>query len=80
MTFTNVVIGPLSRILLFVPLLGAIVATIALTKSRNRINDSEDANLIEEVRAVRLGFLGKTAMQVTTSPVSYTHLTLPTSG
>ena len=71
MTFTNVVIGPLSRILLFVPLLGAIVATIALTKSRNSINDSEDANLIEEVRAVRLGFLGKTAMQVTTSLILF---------
>ena len=71
MTFTNVVIGPLSRILLFVPLLGAIVATIALTKSRNSINDSEDANLIEEVRAVRLGFLGKTAMQITTSLILF---------
>ena len=71
MTFTNVVIGPLSRILLFVPLLGAIVATIALTKSRNSINDSEDANLVEEVRAVRLGFLGKTAMQVTTSLILF---------
>ena len=71
MTFTNVVIGPLSRILLFVPLLGAIVATIALTKSRNRISDSEDTNLIGEVRAVRLGFLGKTIMQVTTSLILF---------
>ena len=71
MTFTNVVIGPLSRILLFVPLLGAIVATIALSKSRNRISDSEDANLIGEVRAVRLGFLGKTIMQVTTSLILF---------
>ena len=71
MTFTNVVIGPLSRVLLFVPLLGAIVATIALTKSRDRISDSEDTNLIGEVRAVRLGFLGKTIMQVTTSLILF---------
>ena len=71
MTFTNVVIGPLSRILLFVPLLGAIDATIALTKPRNRISESEDTKLIGEVRAVRLGFLGKSIMQVTTSLILF---------
>ena len=67
MTFTNVVIGPLSRILLFVPLLGAIVATVALTRSKNRIVDVNDSNLLGEVKAVRLGFIGKTVLQVTTT-------------
>ena len=71
MTFTNVVLGPLSRILLFIPLIGAIIATIALTRSRNRIDEAEDTNLKGEVRAVRLGFLGKTAMQVTTTLILF---------
>ena len=71
MTFTNVVLGPLSRILLFIPLIGAIIATIALTRSRNRIDEAEDTNLKGEVRAVRLGFLGKTVMQVTTTLILF---------
>ena len=71
LTFTNVVIGPLSRILLFVPLLGAIVATVSLSLSKNRIYKSEDSNLIGEVRAVRLGFIGKTVLQVTTTLILF---------
>tara|TARA_Y100000813_G_scaffold112892_1_gene80866 strand:- start:536 stop:2368 length:1833 start_codon:yes stop_codon:yes gene_type:complete len=71
MTFTNVVLGPLSRILLFIPLIGAIIATIALTRSRDRIDEAEDTNLKGEVRAVRLGFLGKTVMQVTTTLILF---------
>ncbi len=76
MTFTNVVIGPLTRVLLFIPLIGAIVATIALTRSRERIHETKDANLIEEVRAVRLGFIGKTAMQVTTTLILFWMISL----
>ena len=71
MTFTNVTIGPLSRLLLFIPLLGAIVATIALSRSTSRINEQEDINLTGEVRAVRLGFIGKTVMQVTTTLILF---------
>ena len=71
MTFTNVVVGPLSRILLFIPLIGAIVATVALTRSHNRIAEQKNTNLIGEVRAVRLGFIGKTAMQVTTTLILF---------
>ena len=67
MTFSNVVIGPLSRILLFVPLIGAIVATIALSRSTNRVKEEGDSNRIGEVRSVRLGFIGKTVLQITTS-------------
>ena len=67
MTFSNVVIGPLSRILLFVPLIGAIVATIALSRSTKRVNEEGDSNSIGEVRSVRLGFIGKTVLQITTS-------------
>lgn len=66
MTFTNVFIGPLGRILLFIPLIGAIVAAVATTRSKNRILNTDDSNLLGEVKAVRLGFIGKTVLQVTT--------------
>lgn len=71
MTFTNVVIGPLSRILLFVPLIGAIVATVALTRSKNRIDKAKNSNQLDEVKAVRLGFIGKTILQVTTTLILF---------
>ena len=71
MTFTNVVIGPLSRILLFVPLIGAIVATVTLTRSKNRIDKAKNSNQLDEVKAVRLGFIGKTVLQVTTTLILF---------
>ena len=71
MTFTNVVIGPLSRILLFVPLIGAIVATVTLTRSKNRIDKVKNSNQLDEVKAVRLGFIGKTILQVTTTLILF---------
>ena len=64
---SNVALGPLTRILLFIPLIGAIVATVALTSSRKRINEEGNSDLYGEVRAVRVGFIGKTAMQITTT-------------
>jgi len=67
LTMSNVALGPLTRILLFIPLVGAIVATVALTSSRKRINEVGNSNLYGEVRAVRVGFIGKTAMQITTT-------------
>ena len=76
MTFTNVTIGPLSRVLLFIPLIGAIVATVALSRSRTRINKDDDTNLMGEVRAVRLGFIGKTSMQVTTTLILFWMISL----
>ncbi|RAH16269.1 MAG: hypothetical protein CMB20_000520 [Methanobacteriota archaeon] len=71
LTMSNVALGPLTRILLFIPLIGAIVATVALTSSRKRINEEEDSNLYGEVRAVRVGFIGKTAMQITTTLILF---------
>ena len=67
LTMSNVALGPLTRILLFIPLIGAIVATVALTSSRKRINEEGNSDLYGEVRAVRVGFIGKTAMQITTT-------------
>ena len=60
-------LGPLSRILLFLPLLGAIVATITLSRSTNRVKEEGEKNLLGEVRSVRLGFIGKTVLQITTT-------------
>jgi len=71
LTMSNVALGPLTRILLFIPLIGAIVATVALTSSRKRINEEGDSNLYGEVRAVRVGFIGKTTMQLTTSLILF---------
>lgn len=71
LTMSNVALGPLTRVLLFVPLIGATVATVALTGSRKRITEEESSNLIGEVRAVRVGFLGKMVMQITTSMILF---------
>ena len=73
---SNVELGPLTRVLLFIPLIGAIVATVALTRSRNRIMVLENSNLTGEVRAVRVGFIGKTTMQVTTSLILFWMITM----
>lgn len=71
LTMSNVALGPLTRVLLFVPLIGATVATVALTGSRKRITEEESSNLIGEVRAVRVGFLGKMVMQITTTMILF---------
>lgn len=76
LTMSNVELGPLTRVLLFIPLIGAIVATVALTRSRNRIVVLENSNLTGEVRAVRVGFIGKTSMQVTTSLILFWMITM----
>ena len=72
LTYSNVALGPLTQVLLFIPLIGAIIATIAVGKSQKRINSEGNANLIGEVRAVRLGFIGKTTLQITTSLILFT--------
>ena len=64
-------VGALDQVLLFIPLIGAIVATVALSRSKVRIDEQNDANLSGEVRAVRLGFIGKTAMQITTTLILF---------
>ena len=71
LTMSNVALGPLTRVLLFIPLIGAIVATVSLSRSRNRIGEEDDSDLLGEVRAVRLGFVGKTLMQITTSLILF---------
>lgn len=71
LTMSNVALGPLTRVLLFVPLIGATVATVALTGSRKRITEEESSNLVGEVRAVRVGFIGKMVMQITTTMILF---------
>ena len=67
MTMSTVAIGPLARILLFIPLIGAIIAMISVGGSQKRIQESGDSSLIGEVRAVRLGFIGKTVLQISST-------------
>ena len=76
MTMSNVALGPLTRILLFIPLIGALVTTISLSYSRKRILKSDNSNLIGEVRAVRLGFIGKTVLQITTTLILFMMIAL----
>ena len=72
MTFSNVALGPLTRVLLFVPLIGAVVAMITISTSKRRIDQGDNTYLIGEVRAVRLGFIGKTILQITTTVILFT--------
>ena len=72
MTMSNVALGPLTRVLLFVPLIGAIVAMVSVGRSQKRIKESGNSSLIGEVRAVRLGFIGKTVLQISSTLVLFT--------
>ena len=72
MTMSTVAIGPLARILLFIPLIGAIIAMISVGSSQKRIKESGDSSLIGEVRAVRLGFIGKTVLQISSTLALFT--------
>ena len=76
LAMNNVALGPLTRILLFIPLIGALVTTISISYSTKRIVESENSNLIGEVRAVRLGFIGKTVLQITTSLILFMMIAL----
>ncbi|DAC12419.1 MAG TPA: hypothetical protein D7H86_06090, partial [Candidatus Poseidoniales archaeon] len=76
LAMSNVALGPLTRILLFIPLIGALVTTISISYSTKRIVESENSNLIGEVRAVRLGFIGKTVLQITTSLILFMMIAL----
>ena len=76
LTYSNVALGPLTQVLLFIPLIGAIIATIAVGKSQKRINSEGNANLIGEVRAVRLGFIGKTTLQIVTTLILFTIISI----
>ena len=69
---SNVAIGPLARILLFIPLIGAIIAMVSVGSSQKRIKESGDSSLIGEVRAVRLGFIGKTVLQISSTLALFT--------
>ena len=66
-SMATVALGPLARILLFIPLIGAMIAMISVGRSQKRIKEGKDANLIGEVRAVRLGFVGKTVLQMSST-------------
>tara|TARA_X000001036_G_scaffold35609_1_gene28938 strand:+ start:510 stop:2324 length:1815 start_codon:yes stop_codon:yes gene_type:complete len=71
LTLSLVALGPLTKVLLFIPLIGAIVATVTVGRSQQRIKNEGDSNLIGEVRAVRLGFIGKTFLQITTTLILF---------
>ena len=76
MTFSNVALGPLTRVLLFIPLIGAIVAMVSISNSQRRIKGEGDTSMIGEVQAVRLGFIGKTVLQITTTLILFTMIGL----
>ena len=71
-SMASVAIGPLARILLFIPLIGAVIAMVSVGSSQKRIKESGDSSLIGEVRAVRLGFIGKTVLQISSTLALFT--------
>ena len=71
-SMASVAIGPLARILLFIPLIGAVIAMVSVGSSQKRIKQSGDSSLIGEVRAVRLGFIGKTVLQISSTLALFT--------
>ena len=49
---------------------------VSTSNSRKRIKEEGDASLIGEVQAVRLGFIGKTILQITTTLILFTMIGL----
>ncbi|HII18234.1 MAG TPA: hypothetical protein HA276_06595 [Candidatus Poseidoniaceae archaeon] len=64
MTLSSPTLGPLTQTLLFLPTLGAIFAAVVVTRITGKTQGSDHAQGVE-LRAVRLGFIGKAVLQIT---------------
>ena len=64
MTLSSPTLGPLTQMLLFLPTLGAIFAAVVVTKITSMTQKVDHAQSVE-LRAVRLGFIGKAVLQIT---------------
>ena len=65
MTLSSPTLGPLTRILLFLPTLGAIFAALSINRIYSN-NQSIGHNKSVEIKAVKLGFVGKAFLQIAT--------------
>ena len=65
MTLFSPTLGPLTRILLFLPTLGAIFAALSINRIYSN-NQSIGHNKSVEIKAVKLGFVGKAFLQIAT--------------
>lgn len=63
-TLSSPTLGPLTQMLLFLPTIGAVFAATMVTKMTGKEQVTAHDNDVE-LRAVRLGFIGKASLQIT---------------
>lgn len=63
-TLSSPTLGPLTQMLLFLPTIGAVFAATMVTKMTGKGHVTAHDNDVE-LRAVRLGFIGKASLQIT---------------
>tara|TARA_B100000925_G_scaffold290962_1_gene277505 strand:- start:91 stop:1461 length:1371 start_codon:yes stop_codon:yes gene_type:complete len=63
-TLSSPTLGPLTQMLLFLPTIGAVFAATMVTKMTRKGHITAHDNDVE-LRAVRLGFIGKASLQIT---------------
>ena len=62
--WSTTLIGPLATIIFFIPLIAAIITTVLITYTTKEISKSGSTSQKNEIWAIRLGFIGKTAFQL----------------
>ena len=61
--WTTTLIGPYATIIFFIPLIAAIITTLAITFTTKEISKNGSTSQKNEIWAIRLGFIGKTVFQ-----------------
>lgn len=65
MTLSSPTLGPLTQALMILPTMGAVFAAVKITK-HTKETENNSKNTIGELKAVRLGFVGKAILQIAT--------------
>jgi len=64
MMWTITLISPLAQIIFILPLIAAFITAVVITRTTKEIFESGSESEQNEIRAVRLGFIGKTIFQL----------------
>ena len=62
--WSTTLIGPLARLIFFVPFIAAIITTLMITLTTKGILSGDSTSEKNEILAIRLGFIGKTGFQL----------------
>ena len=65
MTLSSPTLGPLTQLLMILPTLGAVFAALVITK-QTKVIDNQAESIVGELKAIRLGFVGKAMLQMAT--------------